>query len=93
QRYLELGSIAIIGSENDVFLRQLLQRSDYLICAWGGPSGIRSLAYQERIEGVKMIIREQFNGPIYQVCGKQETREPLHGLMWGYDYDLKPFQP
>ena len=92
-RLLELGTQAIIGEENDHYLRQLLRETDHLICAWGGPSGIRPAVYEERITGVKSVIREQFGGPVYQVCGRQATREPLHGLMWGYDYELKPFQP
>ncbi|MFO7615674.1 MAG: DUF1643 domain-containing protein [Bacteroidales bacterium] len=91
QRFLELGAQAIIGAENDRFLRQLLGETDYLICAWGGPSGIRPAIYEERIARVKSVVREHFGGPVYQVCGRQDTREPLHGLMWGYDYELKPF--
>jgi hypothetical protein len=93
QRFLEQGAMAITGEENDQFLRQLLGETDYLICAWGGPSGIKPAVYEERIAGVKSIIKKHFSGPVYQVCGRQATREPLHGLMWGYDYELKPFHP
>lgn len=85
------GLQAGIGKENDHFLIELLKKTDYLICSWGGPSAINKNLYQERIAQVKKIVSKKFMGPVYRVKGKQETSEPLHGLMWGYEYELKPF--
>lgn len=81
-----------IGSENDVYFKKLLAESNNIICAWGGPSGIDKAIYGRRIENVKNIIRDHNTLPVYQVVGKKPTREPLHGLMWGYDYSLNDFQ-
>ncbi len=85
------GSDAVNGSENDRFFGEILEKSDYVICAWGGPSGIDAKNYSSRITAVKYLISNNYKGPVYQVCGSQLTKEPLHGLMWGYQYELKPF--
>ncbi len=87
----ENGLLAGVGEENDSYLIKLLGQSDYLICAWGGPSGINGEFYQARIDQVKEIILRKYSGPVFRVKGKQETSEPLHGLMWGYAYELKTF--
>ena len=85
------GLSAGVGKENDKSLVELLEGTDYLICAWGGPSGINKDYYQSRISRVKEIVASEFSGPVYRVRGKKETGEPLHGLMWGYDYELLSF--
>ncbi len=85
------GIAAGVGPENDAFLKKLLQGTDHVICAWGGPSGIRSTNYDLRIGEVKRIIKDYYKGPVHHVSGKQLTKEPLHGLMWGYDYELSEF--
>ena len=85
------GLSAGVGEDNDSSLEMLLERTDYLICAWGGPSGINKKYYQSRISRVKEIVAGEFSGPVYRVRGKKETSEPLHGLMWGYDYELISF--
>ncbi len=83
----------IVGKDNDRFFREILSMSDFLVCAWGGPSGIQLTSYESRLTSVKEIILKNFKGPVYQVCGNQSTKEPLHGLMWSYEYQLKPFAP
>ncbi|MFH0760686.1 MAG: DUF1643 domain-containing protein [Bacteroidota bacterium] len=91
ERIQSRGPEAVIGSENNRFFREILSKSDHLICSWGGPSGIDSTRYESRVTIVKELIRKYYNGPVYRVCGSQPTKEPLHGLMWGYEYELKPF--
>jgi hypothetical protein len=91
QRLKTEQELAVIGTENDRFFQAILSKSDYVICAWGGPSGIDNTRYASRVASVRSLVGETHFGPVYQVCGKQETKEPLHGLMWGYDYELKPF--
>lgn len=91
ERIHSLGAEEVNGSDNDLFFREILSKSDHLICSWGGPSGIDITHYASRITIVREIIRKHYSGPIYQVCGSQLTKEPLHGLMWGYEYELKPF--
>jgi len=91
ERLKTLDDLSVIGIDNDNFFLSTLAKTDYLICAWGGPSGIDVSRYSSRISGVKEVIRNHYAGPVYQVCGSQATKEPLHGLMWGYDYELKPF--
>jgi len=89
---LSEGFASGVGEENDIFLKDLLKQSDYLICAWGGPSAINKEIYSRRVNQVKELIRSDFSGPVFHVEGKQTTSEPLHGLMWGYEYELKEFQ-
>jgi len=91
QRLAAEGIEAVKGSENDRFFEEILKATDYLICAWGGPSGIDKKDYGTRIQEVKTLIRKHYSGQVYEVRGRQETIEPLHGLMWGYDYSLNPF--
>lgn len=90
---LDEGFESGVGEENDLYLKDLLKQSDYIICAWGGPSAINKLTYAERVQEVRQIIRSSFPGPVFHVVGKQETTEPLHGLMWGYEYELKDYSP
>lgn len=78
-----------VGEENDTFLIKLLKDTNNLIVAWGGPSGIDKTIYTNRIKEVKKIVGDNYTGPVYQVCGAKPTSEPLHGLMWGYEYELK----
>jgi len=80
-----------VGADNDKFLKILLESTDNLIAAWGGPSGIDKKIYRERINEVKSLISQGHSGPVYQVCGAKPTTEPLHGLMWGYEYELKEY--
>ena len=91
ERLKSLDELAVTGSENDTFFKLTLARTDYVICAWGGPSGIDVTRYASRVTTVRELIKNHSACPIYQVCGRQETKEPLHGLMWGYEYELKPF--
>jgi hypothetical protein len=91
ERIRLLDADAVIGTENDTFFCKTLANSDYVICAWGGPSGIDITRYASRVTSVKQLVGLHYAGPVYEVCGKQQTKEPLHGLMWGYDYELKPF--
>lgn len=91
QRLRSMDEMAVVGADNDAYFKSTLKDSDYVICAWGGPSGIDSNGYTSRIASVKEIIRNNYRGPAYQVCGVQPTKEPLHGLMWGYEYALNPF--
>lgn len=78
-----------VGLDNDSFFVKLLINTDNLIVAWGGPSGIDKTIYSNRITEVINIVGENYSGPVFQVCGKKPTSQPLHGLMWGYEYELK----
>ncbi|MCX6226854.1 MAG: DUF1643 domain-containing protein [Bacteroidia bacterium] len=91
ERLKSLNEMAVTGVDNDSFFRSTLTKSDYVICAWGGPSGIDFTRYSSRLTTVRELISNHSSCPVYQVIGNQLTREPLHGLMWGYDYELKPF--
>ncbi len=86
------GLLAGVGPENDSYLHELLTKTDQLICAWGGPSGIRSTNYEMRINQVKTIISDVYSGQVFEVKGLKPTKEPLHGLMWGYQYELSAFK-
>ena len=87
------GYAAAIGRDNDLHFQAVLEKTQHLICAWGGRSGIREDFYAQRIEDVRTLVRNHFRGKAYQVTGEHPTREPLHGLMWGYQYRLMPYEP
>ena len=80
-----------VGADNDRFLKELLKKTDNLIAAWGGPSGIDKKIYRDRISEVQSLMTQGHSGLVYQVCGAKPTTEPLHGLMWGYEYELKEY--
>lgn len=88
---LERNVECVIG-ENDKYVRAIVQSSDYVICAWGGNSGIDKKAYEARIEDIKGILMQEKKTFVYNVVGRKVTKQPLHGLMWGYDYKLENFE-
>jgi len=82
----------VIGSENQNWFIKILQEADHVICAWGGNSGIDKAAYQNRIDQVKSLFGTiDSRVKVWQVIGEQKTVQPLHGLMWGYQYKLEPY--
>jgi hypothetical protein len=91
ERLKSISEMAVTGVENDAFFISTLAKTDYVICAWGGPSGIDAAHYASRVTNIRELVRNHSACPVYQVIGNQPTKEPLHGLMWGYEYELKPF--
>ncbi|MFZ5940934.1 MAG: DUF1643 domain-containing protein [Bacteroidota bacterium] len=89
--YRESGPEAVIGPENDNYIANFARNSDYLITAWGNRSGIDEDLYTERVLRVINRISELPSHRVLQVKGKNPTVQPLHGLMWGYDYEVLPF--
>ena len=83
-------AMEVIGTENDRIIRNTLAEMDYIILAWGNTSGIDKTMYEERIYRVKMMMEEVSRHKIFTITGRTKTKHPLHGLMWGYDYDIKP---
>lgn len=87
------GSDYVIGLENHEWFKKILNSADEVICAWGGPSGIDKNTYQERIKQAKsLFLHKDFKAGLWQVIGQKPTIQPLHGLMWGYSYELKPYK-
>jgi len=80
-----------VGPENNHHFIDTINRSDYIICAWGGNSGIDKASYNKRVDEVKNIIKDCKKSYVYHVAGKKATNQPLHGLMWGYDYQLNNY--
>ncbi len=87
--YAEKGPMAVIGPENDHVITSTLRASDYTLLAWGNNSGIDPGLYEERIIRVKQLIRAIPGQRVYHVTGKKQTKHPLHGLMWGYEYTIE----
>jgi hypothetical protein len=90
QAFMEKGALEVIGSENDHVIGKTLEESDYLIIAWGNRSGIDEGLYEERVQMIKRLIDVFPSHKSFTVRGNQETIHPLHGLMWGYDYEIVP---
>lgn len=85
------GAMEVIGPGNDAAIRQIVEACDYLLVAWGNRSGIDQGLYSERIGQVKRLIARTGHRRIFRVAGDRSTVQPLHGLMWGYDYRMEPF--
>ncbi len=86
--FIEQGPISVIGENNDNMIRDACDESDYIILAWGNRSGIDSVLYEERVFRVKQILEKIPASKILTVSGKKKTKQPLHGLMWGYNYKI-----
>jgi len=89
--YKRVGAAEVIGPGNDVAIRQAVEQSDYLIVAWGNRSGINAELYEERIGQVKRLISGTGQKQVFKVVGARPNVQPLHGLMWGYDYAMEPY--
>jgi len=89
--YKDEGSEAVIGPENDNYIANFAGRADYLLAAWGNNSGIDSVLYGERVLRVCNSLGSVPAHRILKVTGERANIQPLHGLMWGYDYKLIPF--
>lgn len=86
-----LGEAAVVGPENDFTIRQVSEEADYVVVAWGNRSGIDPGLYEKRIRSVKGLLPPGRRGRVFEVKGKKETVQPLHGMMWGYDHRLVPY--
>jgi hypothetical protein len=80
----------IIGTENDKSIQQIFSMADHIICAWGNNNGIQANYYQERINQILNFLKES-GKTTWQVAHPKGTKQPLHGLMWGFDYPLVKF--
>lgn len=85
------GEAAVVGPANDAAIRNITAGADYVVLAWGNRSGINEKFYIERVGRVKRLIAGAGQRRVYQVAGDRETVQPLHGMMWGYDYKLVPY--
>jgi len=91
QEYLDHGEKEVVGPANDATIRTTVARADYVIVAWGNRSGINPQLYGERIGKVKRLISGVGPGKVFEVRSERETVQPLHGMMWGYNYGLVPY--
>ncbi|MDX2430261.1 MAG: DUF1643 domain-containing protein [Bacteroides sp.] len=85
------GEKAVVGPANDATIRNITEGADYVVVAWGNKSGINARLYEERIGRVKRLIVGAGQTRVYCVEGEKETVQPLHGMMWGYDYKMFPY--
>lgn len=85
------GEKAVVGPANDAAIRSISAGADYVVVAWGNRSGINEKLYENRIGKVKRILAEAGQQRVYRVTGEKENVQPLHGMMWGYDYKLVPY--
>jgi hypothetical protein len=81
--------VNIIGDENNTIFREVLEKSDYIVLAWGGASPIRKSIYDARINTVYAIIKG-LNNP-YQLFRKAEKGSdvyPFHACYWPDNTDF-----
>ena len=85
----------IVGIENDKYIKSFVKKSDYIIKAWGGNSGINKKSYNQRIEQVNNLIYDgvRKNIPIYRVDGngKGSSLYPFHACFWSYSMELEKY--
>jgi len=84
------GAGSVVGPENDHVIMKAISDADYIIIAWGNNSGIDKNMYGERVFTMKQLLRQTKLSKIYHVAGTKKTIQPLHGLMWGYNYSIEP---
>ena len=82
----------IIGPDNDAAIARIFGKADHIICAWGNNNGILPKTYNRRIQSIKLLL-EKTNTSCWEVIHPKGTKQPLHALMWGFDYKLSPFNP
>lgn len=85
------GEESVVGPDNDETIRRIAGEADYVIVAWGNRSGIQAELYHERVRRVKNLLSGIGATRIFEVLGNREYMQPLHGMMWGYDYPLVPY--
>ncbi len=85
------GPESVIGPDNDAVIRTITGEADYVVAAWGNRSGIQSALYEERVRKVKHLLMGTPKHLVFEVKGRQDTVQPLHGMMWGYDHQLVPY--
>jgi len=84
------GAMHVVGDENDHVIKKAIDECAYIVLGWGNSSGIDRVLYEERVFRVKQLLRGSLAYKIFSVKGKNATKHPLHGLMWGYDYNVEP---
>ena len=96
--YKKEGFEAVVGKENDKWIKEAIASSDHVVCAWGGPSGIDKDLHQKRVETVQeMIGNASGRCHVFRVFGGKylpDSPYPLHGRIWGKKYKLHliPFE-
>ena len=80
----------IVGQDNDKFINKVFAESDHIVFAWGNNNGIRASEYLNR---VNTILQFGINSgkQIWNVEHPKGSKQPLHGLMWGFEYKIKKF--
>ncbi|MFO7788948.1 MAG: DUF1643 domain-containing protein [Bacteroidota bacterium] len=84
------GKDYITGPDNDKEILRVIRKSDHIICAWGNNNGILPKIYESRINEIETMIK-QLNKNARNVVSPRPTKQPLHGLMWGFDYPHKTY--
>jgi len=77
----------IIGPENDKTIARIFSDADHIVCAWGNNNGILPKIYESRIQRILSLL-QTIDTPCWQVMHPKGTKQPLHGLMWGFEYQL-----
>jgi hypothetical protein len=90
--YKKEGHDAVVGPKNDKYIKEAIESSDHIVCAWGGPSGIDKVLHDKRVSTVeKMIAAGQGRSHVFRVFGGKylpDATHPLHGRIWGKNYKL-----
>ena len=83
------GGVNIVGDENDTVFREVLEKSDYIVLAWGGASPIRKSVYDERIDTVYTMINSlKGSCKIFRKCEKGSNSYPFHACYWPDNTDF-----
>lgn len=90
--YQKEGRNSVIGHKNDEYIKNAIDLSKHVICAWGGPCGIDQVLHDERVDKVQKILSGTMGRcNVFRVYGGKydaEATYPLHGRIWGKDYKL-----
>ncbi|HEX6819529.1 MAG TPA: DUF1643 domain-containing protein [Ktedonobacterales bacterium] len=70
---------AIVGSENDRYIREAAASADIVVAGWGNPNGLDPERYTRRITEVLELLMLY---PLYVIGAPTKRGHPRHGLMW-----------
>lgn len=76
---------AIVGPENDRYIREAAAAADVVVAGWGNPNGLDPKRYARRIDEVMALLAHY---PLHIVGAPTRLGHPRHGLLWNRDAEL-----
>lgn len=76
---------AIVGPENDHYIREAAAAADVVVAGWGNANGLNPERYARRIEEAMALLAPY---PLHVVGAPTKLGHPRHGLLWNRNAEL-----